>query len=241
MRRQKKNINDIKVLLYMTTHLSAGHLTTLRACWPSVIANSVLLQHADFLVFTAEDLPVDVRRGVFQNKTVRVEKYDNPGYQQGAKLAMAMLTQQMWYADYDWVIRVNADVLILDDDWIVQSMLDDDVGGIFADCAKHKYPCWQYCTGTLTNSDFFAVRTMHLHPGLFIGLRGEDGPCWNAECEVNQAFENIRKSGRDRWIQGVDMGGECRIKGDNVPVLHSHSVYAQCPLAKGEPANRNIW
>jgi len=243
--KAEKSLDDIRVLLYVTTHLSVDHLDFLRACWPALIANSVLLQHADVLLFTAEDVPEDVH-SIFRNNSLRVQKYDNPGYQEGAKLAMKWLTENSVYADYDWVIRVNPDVLILDDDWLIQNMLDDDVGGIFADCAADKVKCWQYCVnGTMTNSDFFAVRTMHLKPWLFTDLKGADGkPCWNAECEVHVAFESIRLSGRDRWIQGTRMdgahGGDCRIRGDNVPVLHAHTVVQQCPLAKGEPADRNI-
>mmetsp|Transcript_7711 Transcript_7711/g.14403 ORF Transcript_7711/g.14403 Transcript_7711/m.14403 type:complete len:294 (-) Transcript_7711:29-910(-) len=240
--KTRKDLSDIKILLYVTTHLPEEHLPYLRYCWPSLIANSALLQHADILMFTAKDLPQDVR-DVFRNNSLRVEKYENPGYQEGAKLAMEMLTlDSSWYANYDWVIRVNPDVLILDDDWLIQNMLNDDVGGIFVDCATRKKECWQYCIdGTLTNSDFFAVRTMHLHPGQFIDLHNAEGhSCWNAECAVDAAFKDIRISGRDRWIQGTDMGGECRIKGDHVPVLHSHEVVSECPLHKGEPANRNI-
>jgi len=230
-----KGLDNIRVLVYITTHLPPAHMDFLRKCWPSIIKNSVLLQHADMLMFSGGSPPADILADSFMGKKVRVERYNNSGYQEGAMLALEAATAQRWFDGYDWVIRVNPDVLILDDEWLIKNMLDSGVDGIFADCTDTI--CSSHCTGSLVNSDFFAVRAEHLGPASFTGLQGTFS---SAELQITEAFSKLIGQGRDRWIPNTNMQGACRIRGDGVPVLHAHSVVSQCPLAKGQPANRDI-
>jgi len=230
------SLDSIHVLLFVTTHLPSLHMDFLRKCWPGLISNSALLQHVDVLLFAGGDLPSDVVQTAFQGKNVRVEHYNNPGYQEGAMLAMETATSRRWFDGYDWVIRVNPDVLILDDDWLIQNLVDDGVDGIFANCNDDA--CTGHCTNATANSDFFAVRTSQLGPASFIEL--PEKTFENAESQVAAAFKSIMQNGRDRWIPGTNMRGTCRVHGHGVPVLHAHSVVSQCPLAKGQPENRNI-
>jgi len=229
------SLDNIRVLLFVTTHLPAFHVEFLQKCWPGIISNSALLQHADVLLFTGGELPSDVIQTAFQGKQVRVEHYDNPGYQAGAMLAMETATSRRWFDGYDWVLRVNPDVLILDDDWLINNLADEHVDGIFSDCNDGN--CTSHCTDGFVNSDFFAVRTNQLGPASFIEL-GEKYE--NAEKQMGAAFKSIMENGRDRWIPGTHMHGKCRVHGNGVPVLHSHTVLSQCPLAKGQPENRDI-
>merc|ERR1719291_1625028 len=74
-------------------------------------------------------------------------------------LAMEMATQSRWFDGYDWVIRVNPDVLIVQDDYLIKNMLDSKVDGIFADCLDRANTCDHTCKGSLINTDFFAVRS----------------------------------------------------------------------------------
>lgn len=235
--RFRNSLDNMRVLVYITTHLPELHVAFLRKCWPGLIANSVLLQHADMLLFTAGEPPLDMLQDGFGGKKVRVERYNNTGYQEGAMLAMETATVQRWFDGYDWVVRVNPDVLILDDEWLIETMLDDGVDGIFANCQDYLV-CQKNCLNSLVNSDFFAVRPMHLGPRSFSEL---PGPYQTAEDQATAAFREIVKEGRDRWIAGTNMQNTCRIRGPGVPVLHAHSVVSQCPLAKGQPANRDIF
>lgn len=233
----KKTLDNIRVLLFVTSHLPDQHVEFLRKCWPGLISKSSLLQHADVLFFAGGELPTDILEDVFQGKNVRVERYKNPGYQEGAMLAMEAATSQHWFDDYDWVIRVNPDVLILDDEWLVKNLLDDGVDGIFADC--HDTGCTSQCTqGVWVNTDFYAVRTDQLDPASFVNAKG----FIDAEEQATMAFQQIIQAGRDRWVPGTDMMGGCRIRGKGVPVIHAHSVLSQCPLAKGwQPADSDLW
>jgi len=232
--RKRKTLDNIRVLVYIPTHLPEAHVDFLRKCWPSLIDNSVLLQHADMLLFTAREPPSDVLQDGFRGKKVRVERYNNTGYQQGAMLAMETATVNRWFDGYDWIIHVNPDVLILDDEWLIKTMLDDGVDGIFANCFDYS-PCSQNCFLSVVNSDFFAVRPLHLGPTSFTEVHAS-----NAEFQVTAIFRDIVDQGRDRWIAGTNMKGSCRIRGHGVAVLHAHSVLSQCPLAKGQPENRDI-
>jgi len=227
-------LDNIRVLLYITTHLPDLHVQFLRKCWPGLISNSALLQHADVLLFAGGSLPTDILEDVFRGKNVRVQQYKNPGYQEGAMLAMEAATSGHWFDGYDWVIRLNPDVLILEDEWLIKTLADDGVDGIFANCFDS--PCTSHCTEHLVNSDFYAVRPSQLGPASFIETAGLE----TAELQVSAAFGNIMEAGRDRWVPGTEMAGSCRIHGPGVPVLHAHSVLNQCPLAKGEPKDRDL-
>jgi len=231
-----ETLDGIRVLLFITTHLPDQHIDFFRQCWPSVLNNSVLLQHADVLLFTAIEPPSDILQDVFRGKRVRVEHYENKGYQGGAELAMEMATTNQWFEGYDWVIRLNPDVLVLDDEWLINNMADLGVDGIFADCLDQA--CERHCTEvSMLNTDFFAVRPSHLGPTSFVGLQG---PFENAEQQATAAFKSIIEDGRDRWIPGTNMHGTCRVHGKTVPVIHAHSVLKQCPLVHGQPENRDI-
>jgi hypothetical protein len=46
-----------------------------------------------------------------------------------------------WFDDYDWVIRLNPDVLIRNDTWLISTMMNDSIDAIFHDCYNRKlYP-----------------------------------------------------------------------------------------------------
>merc|ERR1719195_695260 len=83
--RHQKSVNpsldNMRVLLFITTHVSPAHIEFLQKCWPAVISNSALLQHANVLIFSGGELPSDIVQTVFPDKNVRVERYQNSGYQ----------------------------------------------------------------------------------------------------------------------------------------------------------------
>jgi len=227
-------LEDIRVLLFITTHLPPEHVEFLQKCWPGLISNSALLQRADVLFYTAQELPSDLNTTVFQGKKLRVEHYENPGYQAGAMLAMEAATTQGWFDHYDWVIRVNPDVLILDDALLIKNMMDLGVDGIFADCHDGNYTMGR--SEALVNTDFFAIRPSQFSPASFLQSKEYK----NAEFQMSDIVKGIIKNQRDRWIPGTNMHGKCRVHGPKVPVLHSHTVLSQCPLAPGQPEDRDI-
>jgi len=228
-------VDNLRVALFITTHLPEQHIQFLDKCWPSIISRSPLLQHAEVIFLTSQSPPEGLLHRVFPDKSVRVEHYSNPGYEEGAMLAMEMATKGRWFEGYDWVVRVNPDVLILEDDFLIKNMLDKNVSGIFADCTDQANTCNNKCESSKVNTDFFAARGSELSPAWFTELPEQ---FHNAEAQANAAFRSIIQRGEDRWIKGTTQGGICRVRGPGVPVLHDHSVLSKCPLAPGEPRDR---
>jgi len=237
LRLGPKSLTDLRIALFVTTQLSLSHEHFLEKCWPSIIGRSSVLQQAEVIFFTARSPPEGLLQRVFPGKSVRVEHYDNPGYEEGAMLAMEMATKGRWFDGYDWVIRVNPDVLILEDDFLIKNMLDSNVAGIFADCVDGANNCDKKCEKGRINTDFFAARGSAVGPAWFTELPKKFD---NAESQATAAFQSIVKRGQDRWIKGTAQGGVCRVRGKGVPVLHDHTVVTKCPLAPGEPKERGL-
>jgi hypothetical protein len=125
-----------RVLIYMATNLSPQHLRYF-PCWEAAARRLPLLQEADLLLFSSV-VPDDrtlasLRRG-FGNR-LRVEYYEeDPATQgdlrrqQGAIQAMVRPFEKGWFTNYDWVLRVNPDVLIRDDTWLQQQIYAEEGG-----------------------------------------------------------------------------------------------------------------
>jgi hypothetical protein len=58
-----------------------------------------------------------------------------------------------WFDGYDWVIRLNPDVLIRREKWLRQTMLMPDVDAILVDYTTPEQPL-----RLLLNTDFYAFR-----------------------------------------------------------------------------------
>lgn len=218
---------NLKILLLITTHLSAAHLRFMEQCWPDVVAKIPLTQKADVLVYSAKEPPAKFVH-LFHNTTVHL--YNNPGYQEGAIQAILDAEANGWMKGYDWVVRLNPDVIIRHDEWLRSMMTNKDVDGIFADCfSRH---CTQKCTGNDVQTDFFAFRPSVVPDGAFAGVaKTMKKP--GAEPHAGRVFkEYIIGKGRDRWFQGSKQHGQCRLQHHDV--LHDHQYVTQCHGHEGE-------
>jgi hypothetical protein len=234
-----------RYLLYITTHMSEHHLSFLQHCWPLAVQNSPqLLQQSDIMVFSTNPDNVNMTKqeinlfyAAFPNNKVILHDYGSStlypdfdkSYHEGAKLPMMEAFRHHWFDTYDWVIRVNLDVVIRNDTWMVATMEnDDDVDGIFTDCFGRNPTCQQNCTSHIIHSDFFAFRPRAIP---------RDTPCtqglgWSdttssAEIVTSRMFrEYIVKNGRDRWLPNAAPHKQalCRLSGASVknPVTHYH-------------------
>jgi hypothetical protein len=96
--------SDVKLLIYMTTHLPQEHVAFL-PCWKDAIQRLNIFQYADLMLYTASPpSPEHLEFLPFRNVTIKI--YSNPGYQQGAVQAMVdpFLDNVTWFDEYDWVI-----------------------------------------------------------------------------------------------------------------------------------------
>jgi len=231
----KAEERKIKTLLFITTHMPDEHVSFLHRCWPLALRLSpTLLRQSDVLFFSTGQFRYSLLEELWptasrlSGQTVRYETFPNPGYQQGAMLAMEKAIEHKWFDGYDWVIRLNPDVLIRNETWLVKTMLDDDVDGIFAECPPFKYLwkkmhykelCEQKCTQARAQTDFFAIRPRILPRKIPVVIRHGES---NSEDGFTKAMSNVTKSGRDRWLPNQTQEGHCRITGRDSPVIHDH-------------------
>lgn len=219
-----------RILLYMTTHMSDHHADHLLGCWPYSIANSKLVRMADVTVFMngpekRQNLDAFMVRHVFRDKNITIHHSTNLGYQNGAISAMAEGDKQGWFQGYDWVIRLNADVIIRDDAYLLSIMLgNEDVAGIFVDCwgicnqAKH---CTN--TGYLIHSDFTVFRPSAIPRDTTWNESNDANGEGHAEAMNRITFAHVVQEKWDRWLPGAHNAqrGICRLsdRADS-PVAH---------------------
>jgi hypothetical protein len=142
----------------------------------------------------------------------------NPGYNEGAILALVKGFQNGWFEKYDWVVRVNPDVLIKNDTFILASMADKSINGIFVDCLDRPCPAGRGCFNRHMHSDFFAIRPSAVT--LDALLNNYDA---NAERMTIKAFSGIVDKKTDAWLPGTGpQRGLCRVNGATSPVVHDH-------------------
>ena len=71
----------------------------------------------------------------------------NPGYQDGAKYAMHVALTSGWFDAYEWVVRINPDVMVFDESRLTLAMAGlfgpspGRYEGVFASCRRNK-PCY---------------------------------------------------------------------------------------------------
>lgn len=151
----------------------------------------------------------------------------NPGYQQGAMLAMEVAFDMHWFDGYDWVVRLNPDVLMRDDRVISREMRNASTVGVFVDCHEVRCDSPECTRKKVVNTDFFAFR-----PDSVDGDAFKYANYSQAEAQATRAFRSAIQSRNVSWLTGVGpLNGACRVRGDFSPVIHEHDinlVYPAC-------------
>ena len=239
----------MNILLYITTLYSDQHFAFLECCWPTLMERSELLPKMHVTVFSNNETAVpedriDHVRHLFRSnptlnfeyaplaeiqkiKKQRIIKWN----QAGANLAMELAFRNNWFlvdqknTYYDWIIRINPDVLIRNSSWIAEKMRNPDIDGIFVKCRHDQL-----------HTDFFAVRpevvvtnhrqfeyeqiqndSTHGRNPFSTMVKG------NAEKTAYQSFRPIQDSGRFAFLPDAPpTNGRCRIEAPSV--WHSHDI-----------------
>ena len=216
-----------RILLYFTTFPSQQHLQFMQECWPQLIKQSTLLSTADVLVYlggtvtaaflaewqaAVQHLPI--------NATLRYDKL-NPGYQEGAMRAMHEMLANGWWKGYDWVIRLNPDVLIYDESYLRALMYPPDahVSAVLANCRPN--------TESLdVHTDFLALRPSTISMDAFADWRTFP----NAENQATRALAGIVRNNGTSWVYiNNPWDAACRIRGHGI--WHAHG---SCTVALRE-------
>jgi len=215
-----------KVLVYITTHMSVSHSEFFSNCWEYMVATVPLFHNADFILHTTKNLDPHLLKRIFPSQNVTEMVMPKMVKQQGAIKALTDGFTNKWFKDYDWLIRVNPDVLMNNDTWVSTQMRNNQVDGVFVNCLEDL--CESNCIHNRAHTDFFVVRpsaieeTIHMHPKIR-----------NAEPHFTAAIQPIISTGRDRWMTqllGASLKGQCRTRGPTSPVQHVHGMQKHCPM-----------
>ena len=123
--KQSNTSGGLKVMMFVTTHISSEHIWHLKSCWPPALQNSVLLNTADAVVYLnpkeeERKEAMDILHHTFRDQNLTIHVRDNPGYQEGAMAALSDATREGWFSGYDWVIQ-HPDVIIRDDTFMLDA------------------------------------------------------------------------------------------------------------------------
>jgi hypothetical protein len=230
---------NVRILLFVTTIYSQKHQNYFKCCWPKLMEKSQLLKRADVMIFSnnmteLNSTTLEPTRQVFESNNnpnyhfeikfatntelqeIRDEKLKVNKFQRGANLGVKLGVSKQWFAPYDWVIRINPDVLIRNSTWIWETMQDSNVDGIFIQCHE-RIP--------RIHTDFFAVRPRAMSVSAFAQMEFEQysKTMLNHEITAHKAFQPILESNRYRYLPDVyPSNGFCRARGLHSPVYHAH-------------------
>ena len=247
-----KQKNDMgRILLYITTHMSTTHFWYLNTCWPEALSHSSLLREADVLVYLTapesvrEEAVQQLNSTFYKNSNLTIHVADNPGWQEGAAAAMKDATLNNFFVGYDWIIRMNPDVIIRNDTFLVSTITNDsNATAMLVDCTPKELdrnkltPKMRAWEGPLVQTDFFALKPSALPPDIFVKKNGN----FIAEkLFTNDIREPILNKGGQRFIPNASpmTGKSCRA-GDgrpmkDTPLTHIHYDEKDqtdiCPIA----------
>jgi len=150
---------------------------------------------------------------------------ENKGYNEGAKAALSDAMRMGWWKGYDWIIRVNPDVIIRDDRYLRQVMEKQQqeeqnsttTSAILVNCiANDRNP--------IVHTDFFALNPSALPPDIFIKNNGIE----NAERSFTNHITNaILNQNGQRWVDSAKPKNMiCRVghgrEMEETDVIHYH-------------------
>ncbi|KAL9187654.1 hypothetical protein ACHAXT_006032 [Thalassiosira profunda] len=161
--------------------------------------HSELLARADVMVYltssTGEKAEVDVLRETFRDQSLTVHLRENPGYEAGAMAAMKDAMVEDWFRGYDWVVRLNPDVIIRNDTFLLRTMTHDRTAtGVLIDCDREK-------SLSAINTDFFAIKPSALGKDAFLNVSMEGGQTVEGHF-ARDVRESIIDKGNHRWMPG---------------------------------------
>lgn len=233
-----QRLEDLKILLYITTHMSHQHLDFLKHCWPSTVAKSPLLQHSEVLVYDNHALPLpynltthQVMEAVFgkTNSNITIVHSTVTEKQLGAHQAMIDAFAKGWFTPYDWIIRLGPDAMILNDTFLVENVLrqHDPVDAILGRCGctptKQILRGCESLDGALIpawiNTDFHMFR-----PTAVSSWGNSSKSYFNAEHRASDAFGPVLRSEKVAFIENKD--GFWRFSGETVQ--HEHDLVKRC-------------
>lgn len=228
----RTNASMPRVLLFVTTYPSDEHVSFMK-CQADLLSRTQMLKEVDVLLHVGEP-PAGASTGLsreawrelldawpMHEKTLKFST--NPGKQRGAKKAMHEALTLGWFRDYDWVVRINPDVIIYDERPLFSLIQRSENWAVVARCGKRK----NWAKRRQTNSDFFAIRPEHVPIDAFSGWN-TDSP--NAETVTTIAFQHIYDAGAYAFLKPELYQDLCHLQDGSV--YHGREGSCEAAMAK---------
>ena len=132
-----------------------------------------------------------------------------------------------WFAGYDWIIRLQPDVLLRRDDWLISTMSNASTDAILVD-----YDHQDRLGETAIHADFYAFRPHAVNVSALIHKQQlqEASGRPHAEPHLYAGFQDTIQKNTVAWLPHVqryrDWG---RVTGPKADVVHWHDVVKHCP------------
>lgn len=213
-----------RVLLYVTTYNSNEHWTFMK-CQVELYARMTELKEVDVLLNVGETDPPgndDLSHEEWQSlidawptrqRRKPVSYRYNPGKQAGAKKAMHDALSEGWFNGYDWVIRINPDVIIYDERPLFSLLQEERNWAVVMKCGDSQ-----------THTDFMAFRPEHLAKDAFSNWTTFPP---DAESQANTAFAPIYDTGNYAYLKPNAPQKGCHLQDGGI----YHGMEGTCVLA----------
>ena len=214
-------------LLYFTTSGSNQHLRALE-CW-----NLPWVRDYDVHLYSNRELSLTwnnaLHRIPSQNHTISIDK-NKYAHQMGA--IRAFVFSRLLFEKYEWVIRTNQDVHVVNHRPFSEWMMDPQVHAILANC-NPDVECFTACTHAIVHTDFTIFRPQFLDWNVSAS---------NAELHMSLLMRQIISRHNARWLQSKGYRDRsCRIRAGvrehNVTVNHKAS-HLGCHYGSGSKVRR---
>jgi len=142
------------------------------------------------------------------------------GYGEGAVAAVTDGSKNGYFDAYDWVFRVNPDVIIQDDTWMLDTIKNDpEASLLYVECQPQLPP--RFRNVRKIHTDFFALKLSAIPKGHL--ERDEMGR--GAEIEFTYQMESLVNKGQHRHVPNTYplLNNFCRANGNPYgPLFHWH-------------------
>jgi len=237
-----------RTLIFLATHASDCHLVHLQSCWPGALRNAATLSRADVLLFVGARLQLtaaDVAPYVdalfrLENANVSLAwSWWNPDKQHGAVAPMVIAARRRWFEGYEWIVRANPDISLVDPLPLEARMASNTSAVLFL-CGLLRHVDPRLGRGTPpVDSDFFAGRPELMDQEYWTRMPPAD-PSMRKEIEWStkdvfrlrsaewSTTDVFRRASPDAtlWDHGPSSG--CRVNAWGI--LHDHRHCRRTPL-----------
>ena len=219
----------MRILLFVTTHLSPTHKQFLSTCWRQMLVQP-FFQNADVIFYLTEAMARASDLESLSQFSKALVTFGVKGLLpwaggQGPATA-AMHDPHMFgvWRRYDWVIRLNPDVVVYNPDRLQRYMESPNVDAVLGSCSTPS-------TNPLDRrvmSDFVVFRPGRINLTTAVHRRSnEEGKLQelNAENDLSYILRPIVERNRSVWIYEKTSGQNCRTKLPH-EIMHEHGLSA---------------